>query len=341
MRIAIVNDMTLAAEALRRILATMPNTELAWIARDGAEAVRKCREDLPDLILMDLLMPVMDGPEAIRKIMVSTPCAVLVVTAMQVADNSTQVFEALGAGALDAVQTPVLGTDGHTEGVAALRFKIDSIGRLIAESGARQERRPPHLGNLPHPGQKRRLVAIWASAGGPAALSTILGGLSGDFPAAVIIVQHVDLHFLPQFAMWLDQQSSLPVRIAAAGDQPKQGEALLAGTSDHLVFLDSKFLGYTPEPRESIHRPSVDIFFQSLADHWKGEAVGVILTGMGRDGARGLKAMKDAGFHTIAQDQASCAVYGMPKAAADLGAAQEILPVQEIAQCVAGIFNRP
>jgi two-component system response regulator WspF len=172
---------------------------------------------------------------------------------------------------------------------------------------------------------------IGASAGGPSALATILGALPRDFPAAVVIVQHIDAQFAPSTATWLDDQSALMVRTAREQDLPEPGTALIAATNDHLMFLDSGAIGYTREPRNSHYRPSIDVFFESVANHWKGEAVGVLLTGMGRDGAKGLKALRDAGALTIAQDSASCVVYGMPKSAVELDASAEILPVQKIA----------
>ena len=175
------------------------------------------------------------------------------------------------------------------------------------------------------------LVGIGASAGGPAALATLLAGLPAGFPAAIVIVQHLDAHLAQGMADWLGQHSPLPVRVIAEGDRPAIGSVLLAATSDHLVFKSPERLGYSPDPREYVYRPSVDAFFRSVGRHWRGEAVGVLLTGMGRDGALGLKALRDQGRYTIAQDEQSSAVYGMPKAAAKLDAAVEILPVAQIA----------
>lgn len=175
------------------------------------------------------------------------------------------------------------------------------------------------------------LVAIGASAGGPAALATILSGLPREFPAAVIVVQHVDEHVAPGMADWLARHCSLAVRVAVEGDRPAAGTVLLAGTSDHLVFKTPMALGYTDEPRDNVYRPSVDVFFHSVSRLWHGEAVGVVLTGMGRDGALGLKALRDQGRYTIAQDEASSAVYGMPKAAWLAGAAVDVLPTTAIA----------
>ncbi|MGH8354831.1 MAG: chemotaxis protein CheB, partial [Pseudomonas sp.] len=186
----------------------------------------------------------------------------------------------------------------------------------------------------------RRLVAIGASAGGPAALEQVLQGIPADFPAALVLVQHVDAVFAAGMADWLGRESALPVRLARDGEPPQAGEVLLAGTNHHLRLLKNGHLAYTTDPSNySIYRPSIDVFFQSVANHWRGEAVGVLLTGMGRDGAQGLKSMRERGFLTIAQDQQSCAVYGMPKAAAALGAAVEIRALDEIAPRLRECFS--
>jgi two-component system response regulator WspF len=328
MRIAVVNDSELAIAAMSRVLASASAHELAWVARSGAEAVEQCAKDRPDLILMDLVMPGMGGVEATRQIMAETPCAILIVTAT-VGGTSGKIFQALGAGALDVVATPALGGDGSSSGAAALLAKIDMLGRLISNNGARS--RKPVEPVQQRPPRKDGLVAIGASAGGPAAVAMILANLPPDFPAAIVIIQHVDEEFAPLMANWLNGQSRLPVRIAKEGDQPQAGTALMAATNDHLVFLNARTLGYTTEPSAHSYRPSVDVFFHSLARHWKGEVVGVLLTGMGRDGAGGLKALRNGDALTIAQDRASCVVYGMPKAAVELDAAGEILPLEQIA----------
>lgn len=341
MRIAIVNDMVMAVEALRRVIIRSPDYRLAWVACDGAEAVRQCRLDTPDLILMDLMMPIMDGAEATRRIMKDSPCPILIVTSA-VEAHSVKVFEALGSGALDAVQTPFLGRTGETEGAAALRFKIANIGRLGAQDKSPKIPGKDARTELALPTDPSdRLIAIGASAGGPAALAKILSGLPRDFPAAIVIVQHVDAQFVASMADWLNATSALSVRVALNGDKPQANTVLIAGTNDHLQFTNSRSLGYTPEPHDSFYRPSIDVFFQSAVRHWKGKAAGVLLTGMGRDGAQGLKAMRDAGFLTIAQDATSSVVYGMPKAAADLHAADAILPLADIADALIKFATLP
>jgi chemotaxis response regulator CheB len=177
----------------------------------------------------------------------------------------------------------------------------------------------------------RCLLAIGASAGGPAALATVLGGLPLDLQAAIVLVQHIDAEFAASMAEWLAQLCSWPVRLAEEGDRLTVGTVLLAGTSDHLVLKGGDRLGYTPEPSDNAYRPSIDVFFHSVNQYWQGSAIGVLLTGMGRDGAAGLKAMRAMGHPTIAQDQATSAVFGMPRAAAMIDAAGEILPLPEIA----------
>ena len=176
-----------------------------------------------------------------------------------------------------------------------------------------------------------KLIAIGASAGGPAALAEVLGGLPKDFGAAVVVVQHVDQRMAQGMAEWLGGQSSLPVRVAGEGDRPSAGIVLLAATNDHLILKTADRLGYSPDPVSCVYRPSVDAFFQSVGERWRGEVVGVLLTGMGRDGAQGLKLLRNQGRHTIAQDEHTSAVYGMPKAAAKLDAAVDVLPLTRIA----------
>jgi two-component system, chemotaxis family, response regulator WspF len=339
MRIGIVNDMALAVEAMKRALALKPRHQVAWVAKNGAEAVELCAKDTPDLVLMDLLMPVMDGIEATRRIMADSPCAILIVT-VSVGANAWRVFEAMGHGALDAVDTPALGTGNPRESAAPLLAKIDTIENLVCDRKTGTAGLEAAAEHAAAAARQNRLLAIGSSAGGPAALAKLLAGLPKDFPAAIVIVQHVDMQFAAGMADWLAKDCLLPVRLALEGERPAPGVVLLAGTNDHLVMLAGGRLSYTADPREYVYRPSVDVFFQSVTRHWAGEVVGVLLTGMGRDGAVGLKALRNQGRHTIAQDQATCAVYGMPKAAATLGAAVDILPLDQITPKVLATFAR-
>jgi two-component system, chemotaxis family, response regulator WspF len=335
--IAIVNDAPMAVEALRRAVVHGSSHRIAWIARDGAEAVKKCAENPPDLVLMDLIMPVMDGVEATRQIMKSHPCAILVVTAT-VTGNAGKVYEAMGHGAVDAVNTPDLaGVSGR--GGMALLAKIDTISRIISvrkplRDDVGQEiasfRRSATAG-LP-------ILAIGASTGGPQAVCHILERLPGDFPAAIVVIQHIDFAFAEGLARWLDQQTPLRVRVAREEGVPTMGWVDVAATNDHLVLGPSRAYSYIQEPADEPYRPSVDVFFRSLARHSFPKIVSVLLTGMGRDGAEGLLALRKKGHHTIAQDEASCVVYGMPKAAAELQAAAEILSIEKIPSAIVEAF---
>ena len=337
MRIGIVNDLPIAAEALRRAVMSRPEHEVIWTTRDGNAAVAACQRDLPDLILMDLVMPGMDGVEATRRIMAETPCAILIVTG-SVGSNTRRVFDAMGHGALDAIDTPALGTGAPQASAALLLAKIDSIRKLISSRTGEFEIVRGNTATMPILAPAP-LVAIGSSAGGPAALHTLLNALPEDFPAAVVVVQHVDEQFARGMAEWLNERARLTVRVAEQGDRPERGTVLLAGTNDHLTLMRGGRLGYTPEPAGYAYRPSVDVLLHSICRLWALPAVGVLLTGMGSDGAAGLKAMRDKGFHTIAQDQASSSVYGMPKAAAKLNAAVDILPLDQIAPRLTRLFQ--
>lgn len=324
MRIAIVNDMVIAVEALRRVLLTVPEHQVAWIAKDGAEAVAKCAKDTPDLILMDLLMPVMDGVEATRQIMKQSPCAIMIVTA-NVGQNAAKVFEAMSYGALDAVNTPILGSQGKPE--AALLGKITIIGKLIGKSTQNSNFKLQTNLDTPLP----PLIAIGSSTGGPKALATILSRLPANFGAAMVIVQHVDAQFAVGMIHWLNDLTPLTVKKAAVGDRLEAGTVLVACTNDHLCLQSNHTLNYIKDPIDYPYRPSINVFFKSVAQYWTPKGTAVLLTGMGRDGAEGLNLLRSRGWHTIAQDKESCAVYGMPRAAVELNAAVEVLNPDAIA----------
>lgn len=327
MRIGIVNDMRAACEALRRVVDSMPDHELAWTAGDGVEAIAMARRDRPDLILMDLLMPHVNGVEATRQIMKGSPCAILVVTAT-VSGNISLVYEAMGHGALDAVDTPILGAAGEVSGAGALVEKIRTIAKLI---GATSRPQPLTSGSHSTP---PRLLVIGASTGGPKALSDLLTPLPHDWNVAIVIVQHVDVAFAPGLAKWLGDRTGRPVRVAEHGQALHAGDVVVAGTNDHMIYSKQKTLAYTDEPRDVFFRPSVDVFFSSVAEHGGRSGVGVLLTGMGKDGAAGLGKLRNRGWHTIAQDEASSVVWSMPKASIDAGAACEVLPIDRMAASI-------
>ena len=343
MRVAIVNDQRLVTEALRRVVLSDPAHEVAWTAADGEQAVRTCRLDKPDVILMDLVMPVMNGAEATRQIMGESPCPVLVVTAT-VSGNYALVCEALGHGAYDAVCTPSLGNRAPGEAGATLLAKLASVDRIRRQLELRSQ--PVSKAADRRVGEPSRaagpvpLVAIGASTGGPQALERILAKWPQDFAAGVVVAQHIGADFAESLVHWLAEKSKLRIQTAAPGGAPQPGTVLVAATNDHLVMRKNRTLDYTAEPLGSPFRPSVDVLFSSLANHWPQPSVAVILTGIGRDGAAGLLELRNAGWHTIAQDEDSSVVYGMPQAAAQVGAATRILPIDEIAPHVVNHLAR-
>jgi two-component system response regulator WspF len=321
-RIALVNDTSLALQALRRVLALEPRLQIAWEARDGVEAVQRAERDRPDLILMDLLMPNLDGVEATRRIMAATPCPILVVTG-SVNSRAGLVYEALGHGAIDAIRMPSLVEPAAQAGAALLR-RIRQIERLTRPPTAERAA----VGAGATSGERRALpplIAIGSSTGGPAALVACLAPLPAELTAAVLIAQHIEAQFAPGLAHWLDGQIRLPVRPVCEGDPVRAGVVHLAASNDHLVLRGDGRLGYSAEPRQEPYRPSVNRLFHSLLHPAVRPGQAVLLTGMGRDGAAGLLELRKAGWHTYAQTQDSCAVYGMPKAAMDLQAACEQL----------------
>lgn len=327
MRVAIVNDMPMAVEALRRAILANDANQIAWTAWSGEEAIKQCANDLPDLILMDMIMPGMSGVEATEKIMNSTPCPILIVTA-SVGKNSGMVFEAMGKGALDAVNTPLLADnedDGERE---ELLHKISLIEVLTQDSTSTYT--SGEYKQMPLNTNGTNLLAIGSSSGGPKALAVLLQSLPSDFSASVVIVQHVDAQFSQGLADWLNQQTELPVRLAREGDKPKPGEVLLAGTNNHLVMSESGELHYQEEPMDMPYRPSVDVFWCSLKKNWSGSITAVLLTGMGKDGAQGMLELRRKGAYTIAQDEQTSTVFGMPKAAIENDAVEDVLALEDI-----------
>ena len=341
MRIAIVNDSLIAQVALQRAVASVPAHQVAWMARDGSEAVEMAAADRPDLILMDLIMPGFDGVEATRRIMTASPCPIVIVTS-SVSGHMGRVYEAMGLGALDAVDTPELGPTGDLGGARVLLEKINTIAKLVglaprpvvaeAEPSARRARSDVE--------PSWPLVVLGASTGGPDALAEILSGLLDTPYSSTVIVQHIDSALAPGLAHWLSDKSGRKVELVVADDRPLPGRVLLAATNDHVILDEARRFRYVAEPADMHYRPSVDVFFRSVAERWPEPGAAALLTGMGRDGAAGLLALKRAGWLTIAQDEATSVIWGMPGAAVKLGAAELVLPIGRIAPAIADRVRR-
>lgn len=332
MRIGIVNDVHMAVQILSKIIELQTPHQVAWVAYDGAEAVEKCLVDRPDIILMDLLMPVMDGVEATRRIMKESPCAILIVTS-SVSANLYKVYEAMGKGALDVVATPSLDLNHAYTNKNDLIYKIETIENLLGLKSVSQkvhlneEHLIPALGNS-H--SYRPLLAIGASTGGPMALAHILSKFSKDVPFATVVIQHLNEEFVPGLIDWLNDQTPLNVRAAKEGQFVEKGCVYLPVNGAHLTLSNGGRFSYEEANEMSFFIPSIDRFFISAAKFWPNQSVGVLLTGMGNDGAEGLKHLQDNGWFTIAQDRETSIVYGMPRAAEAMGAVSALLPLNEI-----------
>jgi two-component system response regulator WspF len=340
MRIAIVNDLVIARTLLQQIVLSVPGYSIAWQAEDGAEAVWRARLNRPDVILMDLVMPVLDGVGATRQIMASSPCPILLVTS-SVSGNFALVCDAMGHGGLDAVDMPVMGPCGHIQGGDALLARLARLDRSRHGEPAPVAARAVAFSAsvTPDPALPPLLI-LGASTGGPEALARILEALPAGFPVAVVVIQHIAAVFAPNLVVWLQGRCALPVDLARQDGRPRAGAVAVAGTDDHLVLGRDRRFSYTREPVDYPFRPSVNAFFESAAACWPRPGVAVLLTGMGADGARGLAALRRPGWLTIAQDEQSSVVYGMPRAAAEMHAAGLVLPLWDIPTTILGHFRR-
>jgi len=339
-RVLVVDDSALVREVLQRVLGRDGSLSVLTAA-DPLIAARKIEASRPDVILLDLAMPRMDGLSFLRKLMAEDPVPVVVCSAMT--DGAELVMRALHEGAVDVVKKPVLGVRGFLE---------DSVTTLVdavhAAAQARVLRRgiprlptatpqtPHHATARPASPRPETLVAVGASTGGTEALAVVLGALPTDAPG-LVVVQHMPEGFTDSFARRLDAASRVSVKQAADGDRVEPGRVLIAPGDRHVVVQRESGewrVRIVDGPLVARHRPSVDVLFRSVAAAAGPSAVGVILTGMGRDGAEGLRAMKDAGARTLAQDEATCVVFGMPKEAIARGAVDRVLPLPRIAQAI-------
>jgi two-component system response regulator WspF len=332
MRIGIVNDLSLAREILRRLVLSVPGYSIAWAAEDGDDAIKKAAADTPDVILMDLVMPRVNGVEATRAIMKQKPCPILVVTST-IKGHYELAIAAINAGALDAVETPLMGAGGVIQNGQPLLNRlsklVDASRGVTGSNFQLPVRTSEQVKDCPP------LVVIGSSTGGPDALATVISSFPPGFPAAIVIAQHIAAEFAPTLAAWLGERCQLTVRTAGMGDAPTAGTVLVAESNDHLEISPDHKLHYTASPRNYPYRPSIDVLFGSAAAIWPRLGIGVLLTGMGSDGAEGLLRLRSMGWHTIAQDESTCVVYGMPKAAAEKNAAMEILSLPQIGPTIA------
>jgi two-component system, chemotaxis family, protein-glutamate methylesterase/glutaminase len=337
-KILLADDSALTRAVIRDAFAAVPDLTVVGEATTGREAVALTEKLRPDIVVMDIMMPVMDGLLATEEIMARCPTPILVISASLDDADVNLAFTAIKKGALDVMGKPG-GQDGDrlADFHARLVEKVRLLARIkVIHHRLASRQRPAPVSRPAADG--RDLLAIGASTGGPKAVMSIIRTLPAGFNATVFVVQHISAGFARGFAKWLDQECALPVLLAEDGVLPRPGEVLVAPNECHML-LEHGRIRLNQEPPVNCCRPSIDVFFRSLAGEAGSRVVGVLLTGMGRDGAAGLRQVREHGGLTIAQDEKSCAVFGMPKAAINLDAADHVLPLDEIPQALVNIFT--
>ncbi|RMD68108.1 chemotaxis-specific protein-glutamate methyltransferase CheB [Cyanobacterium sp. Dongsha4] len=349
-KVLLVEDSPVAVTILKRIIDSADDLSLVGTARTGVDALELIPKVKPDIICTDLMMPKMNGLELTQKVMETTPKPILVISACVQDEDKNNVFELLNAGAVDVFPKPKGGT---LEDYESIRDKLISKIRILAgvkvftkrsNNNARSSLRltdpnfkPINLNPSPHQNETNatsprtiQAVAIAASTGGPQAFQQVLMGIPGNFPVPIFCVQHISSGFLQGFLDWLQNYSQLKIVIAKTGERPQVGNIYFPPDRLHLkIDKQGRFYCGDDIPVDS-HCPSATVLFQTIADYYKSSAIGVLMTGMGRDGARGLFDLKQRGAYTIAQDEATSVVFGMPQEAIKMGGAKTILPVTEI-----------
>ena len=339
-RVVIADDSLVAREMLSQILSSDAGIEVVGQATDGIEAVELVARLRPDLVTMDIHMPHMDGLEATERIMAFTPTPILVVSSSVYGEGMGRAFDALNRGALEVIKKPEPRewADLDRIGRELLRkVKILARVRVITHVTGRRERRAAGGSWAPAAHAERTIVAIGSSTGGPSALRGVFEALPAEFPAPVLVVQHIAEGFIPGLVAWLDAGCRISVVVAEKGTVPQSGVVYLAPTGANMVLSRGRIDLVDPQPGQ-LYVPSADTLFESVGTEAGGAAVGALLTGMGADGARGLASLHDHGALTIAQDEDSCTVFGMPRAAIELGAVDEVLPLCAIGPAIADIF---
>jgi two-component system chemotaxis response regulator CheB len=340
-RVLIVDDSAVVRQTMASLISDAPDMEVMATANDPFQAAERMRHEIPDVITLDVEMPRMDGITFLRRLMAQRPIPVIVCSSL-VGSGTRTLMEALDAGAVEIVQKPAVATRAFLEEStvriqdairAAARARLDTRRPVVAQ--------PRHTADAvlsAGPGTAamakttQTIVAVGASTGGTEALRFLLESLP-PFAPPIIIVQHMPEAFTRAFADRLNGLSQITVREARDGDSVLRGQALIAPGNRHMLLRRSGATYHVhihDGPLVSRHRPSVDVLFRSVAQTAGRNAVGVIMTGMGDDGARGLKEMRDAGAHTIGQNEASCVVYGMPKEAMKHGAVIQEVDLSEI-----------
>ena len=339
-RVLLVDDSPLVLTVLSRMLAESPDIEVVGTASNGREAFELIPQLKPAVICTDYLMPVMDGLELTREVMSKYPCPILVISGTVGPDNPDNVFALLQAGAVDVFPKPSGGWGAGDEATRKIIGKIKLLaGVVVFKRPSNQNSQVVPADPIARPA-KARIVAIGASTGGPQALQKILTRLPRDFACPILCVQHISEGFLQGLVDWLAAQCQVKIKIAAIGEKPQPGVVYFPREETHLVIDSKGRLNASHQAAVGGHRPSVGVLFDSVAAHYGSSAVAVLLTGMGNDGAEGMRTVARAGGVTIAQDEGSCVIFGMPKQAIEMGVVRFVRPLSEIGatiiKCVSG-----
>lgn len=331
-RVLIVDDSALVRQMLTEMLSSTPEIEVVGTASDPLVARARIKELDPDVVTLDVEMPNMDGLAFLEKIMTLRPTPVVMVSSLT-QKGAEAAIRALEIGAIDYVAKPQVDVQGGLMGVRdELIAKVKTASRVRLKGRAPRAVKPAPAAVGKGYSSSEKIVAIGASTGGVEALKDVMTALPADCPA-ILVTQHMPEMFTASFAARLNRECAPAIREAVDGERVLPGHVYIAPGNFHLELARSG-ANYTCRlhqgPPVSGHRPSVDVLFRSVAKAAGGSAVGVILTGMGRDGAEGLKAMRDASAHTIGQDEATCVVYGMPKAAFEAGGVETEMPLSRI-----------
>jgi two-component system chemotaxis response regulator CheB len=340
-KVLLVDDSPLVLHTLQRLLASSPGIQVVGTAANGQEGLDLLPTLNPDVICTDLHMPVMDGLEFTHQVMTTEPRPILVVS-VSVEPGAPNVFRLLEAGAVDVYPKPrdIIKSDLQKLGAElARKIRILAGVRVYRRSNNGVSRPAPKPIIRPRPHVALNMVTIGASTGGPQALRTLLSHLPKGFPLPVVCVQHIGASFLVAMVTWLAEVCPLPVRTATQSEIPQAGVVYFAPDDAHLILDQHGRFDLSQAPPCDGHRPSATVTMHAAARCFGGGTVGVLLTGMGRDGAAGMVDIATAGGITIAQDEASCVVYGMPGQAVALGAVHHILPLEEIAPMLTALVN--
>lgn len=339
-RVLLVDDSPLVLTVLTRMLSTAPDIEIVGTANNGEEALVLVARLRPTVICTDYHMPVMDGLELVKVVMAQYPCPILVISGTVGPDNPDRIFELLQAGAVDVFPKPTGGWGADDESTRQIVSKIKILAGVIVFKRSATGLSTQVKSKLVAALVPIRVVAIGASTGGPQAFHQILRELPQNFPCPVLCVQHISEGFLRGLVEWLAGQCKLFVKIAASGEEPQPGIVYFPQEGTHLTIDSKGRLSSSTAPPFEGHRPAVGALFDSVAGYYGSSAIAVLLTGMGSDGAEGMRAVARAGGVTVAQDEKSSVIFGMPKQAIEMGVVRYVLPLSEISaqlvKCAAG-----